>query len=83
MFNLLKGEKAMEMIRVYVRKTGEILEKTFANSKAADNYEVILYFRMAEYERYHDGERLYCEGEYFEDFVDDCDDWDEYEEEDY
>ena len=48
----------MEMIRVYDRKTGEILEKTFANSKAADNYEVILYFRMAEYERYHDGEMI-------------------------
>ena len=73
----------MEMIRVYNRKTGEILEKTFANSKAADNYELILYFRMAEYERYHDGKRLYCEGDYFEDFVDDYDDWDDDEYDDW
>ena len=49
----------MEMIRVYNHKTGEVLEKTFANSEDADNYEVILDFLMAEYERYHNGERLY------------------------
>ena len=73
----------MEMIRVYNRKTGEILEKTFANSKAADNYEVILDFLMAEYERYHDGKRLYCEGDYFEDFVDDYDGWDDDEYDDW
>ena len=54
-----KRRKTMEMIRIYNRKTGEILEKTFSNSEDADNYEVILDFLMAEYERYHDGERIY------------------------
>ena len=49
----------MEMIRLYNRKTGEILEKTFTNPEDADDYEVILDFLMAEYERYHNGERLY------------------------
>lgn len=49
----------MEMIRVYNRKTGEILEKTFINSEDADNYEVILDFLIAEYERYRDGERIW------------------------
>ena len=49
----------MEMVRIYNRKTGEILEKTFTNSEDADNYEVILDFLMAEYERYHNGERIY------------------------
>ena len=44
----------MEMIRIYNRKTGEILEKTFSNPEDADNYEVILDFLMAEYERYHE-----------------------------
>ena len=48
----------MEMIRLYNRKTGEILEKTFTNPEDADDYEVILDFLMAEYERYHNGERL-------------------------
>ena len=49
----------MEMIRVYNRKTGEVLEKTFDNLYEADSFEVILDFLMAEYERYRDGERLY------------------------
>lgn len=49
----------MDMIRIYNRITGEILEKTFTNPKDADNYEVILDFLMAEYERYHNGERFY------------------------
>lgn len=49
----------MELVRVYNRKTGEILEKTFANSKDADNFEIALDFLDAEYERYHDGERVY------------------------
>ena len=86
----------MEMIRIYNRKTGEILEKTFANPEDADNYEVILDFLMAEYERYHDGEMICAsEGEEkfmlkcsddpddepYEDVVDDYDGWDE--EEDY
>lgn len=48
----------MEMIRIYNRKTGEILEKPFANPEDADDYEVILDFLMAEYERYHDGEMI-------------------------
>lgn len=73
----------MEMIRVYNRKTGEVLEKTFTNSEDADNYEVTLDFLMAEYERYHDGEILYCEGEPYEDVVDDYDGLAEDEEEDY
>ena len=88
----------MEMIRIYNRKTGEILEKPFANPEDADDYEVILDFLMAEYERYHDGEMicasegeekfmLKCsdddyEGEPYEDVVDDYDGWDD-EEEDY
>ena len=51
-------ETTMEMIRIYNRKSGEILEKTFTHPKDADNYEVILDFLTAEYERYHDGEMI-------------------------
>ena len=61
----------MEMIRVYNRKTGEILEKTFTNSEDADNYEVILDFLTAEYERYHDGEMI-CASEGEEKFMLKC-----------
>ena len=49
----------MELVRVYNRKTGEVLEKTFTSPEDADNYEIVLDFLEAEYERYHDGERLY------------------------
>lgn len=72
----------MEMIRIYNRKTGEILEKTFTNSEDADNYEVILDFLMAEYERYHDGEMI-CASEGEEKFMLKCFDDPVYENEDY
>lgn len=49
----------MEMIRVYNRKTGEVLEKTLDNPYEADSFEVILDFLMVEYERFHDGECVY------------------------
>ena len=80
----------MEMIRIYNRKTGEILEKTFTNPEDADNYEVILDFLMAEYERYHDGEMI-CASEGEEKFMLKCsdgpvyenDEWDMDDEEEY
>lgn len=72
----------MEMIRIYNRKTGEILEKTFTNSEDADDYEVILDFLMAEYERYHDGEMI-CASEGEEKFMLKCSDDPVYENEDY
>lgn len=70
----------MEMIRIYNRKTGEILEKPFTNSEDADNYEVILDFLMAEYERYHNGE-IICASEGEEKFMLKCSDDPVYENE--
>lgn len=72
----------MEMIRIYNRKTGEILEKTFTNPEDADNYEVILDFLMAEYERYHDGEMI-CASEGEEKFMLKCSEEDDDEGEPY
>lgn len=68
----------MEMIRVYNRKTGEVLEKTFDNPYEADSFEVILDFLMAEYERFHDGECVYHAGEpvYKNEWLDDMSDED-------
>lgn len=48
----------MEMIRIYNYNTNEVLEKTFTNPDAADNYEVLLDFLGASYERFHNGEKL-------------------------
>lgn len=49
----------MEMVRVYNNNTGEILEKEFLSSEEADDYEFILDFLQATYERFHDGNKLY------------------------
>lgn len=49
----------MEMVRVYNDNTGEILEKEFISSEEADDYEFILDFLEAHYERFHNGEKLY------------------------
>mgnify|MGYP000549124078 FL=1 len=55
------GRKAdkMETIRIYNDHTGEVLEKTFADPIDADNYEFILDFLEARYERFHNGKKLY------------------------
>ena len=49
----------MDMVRVYNRHIGEVFEKTFMDPADADDFEFILDFLEAEYERYHDGEQLY------------------------
>ena len=49
----------MDMVRVYNLNTGEILEKEFSNPSDADDYEFILDFLEAHYERFHNGEQLY------------------------
>ena len=49
----------MDIIRVYNWHTNEVLTKTFADPADADDFETILDFLEAEYERYHDGEQLY------------------------
>lgn len=48
----------MEMIRIYNYHTNEVLEKTFANPADADNYESLLDFLEANYERFHLGRDL-------------------------
>ena len=55
------GRKAdkMETIRIYNDHTGEVLEKTFTDPIDADNYEFILDFLEARYERFHNGKKLY------------------------
>ena len=47
----------MDMVRVYNYHTNEVLEKTFADP--ADDFEYILDFLEARYERFHNGEKLY------------------------
>lgn len=49
----------MDMIRVYNYNTDEVLEKTFADPADADDFESILDFLGASYERFRNGERLY------------------------
>lgn len=49
----------MDIIRVHNWHTNEVLEKVFADPADADDFETILDFLEAEYERYHDGEQLY------------------------
>lgn len=49
----------MDMVRIYNNKTGEILEKDFSIPDEADDFEIILDFLGAEYERFHDGEKWY------------------------
>lgn len=49
----------MDIIRIYNRHTNEVLKKVFADPADADDFETILDFLEAEYERYHDGEQLY------------------------
>lgn len=49
----------MDIVRVYNWRTNEVLTKTFEDPADADDFETILDFLEAEYERYHDGEQLY------------------------
>lgn len=49
----------MEMIKVFNDHTNEILEKTFIDTADADDFEFILDFLEARYERYHNGEKIY------------------------
>lgn len=49
----------MDMVRIYNYHTNEILEKTFSDPADANDYEVLLDFLEASYERFHDGEKLY------------------------
>jgi hypothetical protein len=49
----------MELIKIYNDHTGEVLEKTFATADEADNFEIILDFVEARYERFSNGEQLY------------------------
>ena len=49
----------MEMIKVFNDHTGEILEKRFVDPADADDFEFILDFLEAKYERYHNGEQIY------------------------
>lgn len=48
----------MEMIRIYNYRTDEVLEKTFTTSDAADEYETLLEFLGASYERFHNGIKI-------------------------
>ena len=49
----------MDRFRVYNYNTNEVLEKTFADPADADEFEYILDFLEASYERFHNGEKLY------------------------
>ena len=49
----------MDMVRVYNYHTNEVLEKTSADPADADDFEYILDFLEASYERFHNGEKLY------------------------
>lgn len=49
----------MDMVRIYNYHTNEVLEKTFADPADADDFECILDFLEAHYERFHNGEKLY------------------------
>ena len=49
----------MDMVRVYNYHTNEVLGKTFADPADADDFEYILDFLGARYERFHNGEKLY------------------------
>lgn len=49
----------MEMVKVFNDHTGEILEKKFVDPADADDFEFILDFLEARYERYHNSEQIY------------------------
>lgn len=49
----------MDIVRVHNWHTGEVLVKTFEDPADADDFEFVLDFLEAEYERYHDGEKCY------------------------
>lgn len=49
----------MEIVRVFNDHTGEILEKRFFDPADADDFEYILDFLEARYERLHNGEKVY------------------------
>ena len=49
----------MDMVRVYNHNTKETLEKTFVDPADADDFEFLLDFLEASYERFHNGEKLY------------------------
>lgn len=48
-------------VRVYNRKTGEVLFKCFHDPMDADEFEFVLDFLGAEYERFHNGTLVYNE----------------------
>jgi hypothetical protein len=47
----------MEMIRIY-NNDDEMIEKTFVSYKVANEFEDILYFVNAHYERFSDGIKI-------------------------
>ena len=49
----------MDTVKVYNRHTNKVLTKTFVDPADADDFEIILDFLEAEYERYHNGEKCY------------------------
>lgn len=49
----------MDMVKVYNYHTGEILEKTFTDPADADDFELLLDFLEASYERFHNCEKVY------------------------
>ena len=49
----------MDIIQVYNYHTNEVLEKSFADLADADDFEFILDFLKAGYERFHNDEKLY------------------------
>ena len=49
----------MDMVRVYNYNTNEVLEKIFTDPADADDFEFILDFLGASYERFYNGEKLY------------------------
>lgn len=58
-YTIKKEVSKMDIVRVYNWHTNEVLTKTFEDPADADDFETILDFLEAEYERYHDGEQLY------------------------
>lgn len=54
-----KKVSKMDIVRVYNRHTNEVLTKSFVDPADADDFEIILDFLEAEYERYHNGEKCY------------------------
>ena len=53
-----REEKSMEIIIKTYNDEQEILEKHFTSKEEADNYEFILAFVKANYERFDNGEKV-------------------------